>query len=166
MAPKTKQIDAALCDHADAKHHAKGRCKKCYLDHRRNSRTPAQRERDLEWHRSHYLVVRNTKNARIRAVYGERAPEVRREFWLIQRYGLTLKDYDDLLAHQGGVCAICKRPPRAKIHKHLYVDHDHKTGVVRGLLCPGCNSAIGQFADDTATLHIAIEYLRKAETNG
>ena len=54
----------------------------------------------------------------------------------LKQYGLTLELYNALLLSQGGVCAICKTKP----HKRsLNVDHDHLTGVVRGLLCYKCN---------------------------
>jgi len=47
--------------------------------------------------------------------------------------------YDRLLAEQGGVCAICGNPPKTR---RLSIDHDHKTGAVRGLLCFQCNRAL------------------------
>ena len=53
---------------------------------------------------------------------------------------------------------ICKSPPG---HKSLHIDHDHKTGKVRGLLCHGCNTAIGLMKDDVNILTKAIEYLKK-----
>jgi hypothetical protein len=53
--------------------------------------------------------------------------------------GFTAEDYDRLLAAQGGGCAICKAPPKTR---RLHVDHDHKTGAVRGLLCHRCNRGL------------------------
>lgn len=55
---------------------------------------------------------------------------------LKRRYGITPGDYDLLLAVQGGVCAICARHPRTQ---NLAVDHSHRTGQIRGLLCSTCN---------------------------
>jgi Recombination endonuclease VII len=79
-----------------------------------------------------------------------------REGHLKRKFGLTQADYEDLLARQGGGCRICgKRPGKISLH----VDHDHETGKVRGLLCVGCNNALGQFHDDAALLHRAIRYL-------
>jgi hypothetical protein len=57
---------------------------------------------------------------------------------LLRLYGITLEQYDMLLAYQGGCCAICRRPA-ASVPTRLNVDHDHKTRQVRGLLCPWCN---------------------------
>lgn len=60
-----------------------------------------------------------------------------------RQYGLTGEEYDALFRYQGGRCAICRRKPRTK---RLAVDHDHRTGEVRGLLCAnnenGCNRAV------------------------
>src|SRR5437867_13162633 len=53
--------------------------------------------------------------------------------------GLSLAEYDALLAAQGGGCAICDRPPKTR---RLDVDHDHRTGKVRGLLCHRCNRGL------------------------
>jgi len=56
---------------------------------------------------------------------------------LKQKYGITEADYEKMLKDQGEVCAICKRHQR---FQRLAVDHDHKTGKIRGLLCPECNA--------------------------
>lgn len=58
----------------------------------------------------------------------------RRNATLLRKYGLTAQQYDKLLTLQGGVCALCGKPPKAGGRK-LAVDHDHKTKRVRGLLC-------------------------------
>jgi hypothetical protein len=59
---------------------------------------------------------------------------------LLKRYGLTLADYDEILKNQKGVCLFCGRLPRP--NTNLDVEHDHKTGIVRGLVHRGCNSLI------------------------
>jgi hypothetical protein len=60
-----------------------------------------------------------------------------------RQYGITGDEYDELFKYQGGRCFICRRKPRTK---RLAVDHDHRTGEVRGLLCAnnenGCNRAV------------------------
>jgi len=53
-------------------------------------------------------------------------------------YGITLEQYDTMLAFQGGCCGICRRPA-ASMTTRLNIDHDHKTRQVRGLLCSWCN---------------------------
>jgi hypothetical protein len=76
---------------------------------------------------------------------------------LKNRYGLSVADYEAMLAAQGGVCAICGQPDSTG--RRLSVDHDHNTGAVRGLLCSHCNRGIGHFKDSTTLLARAIEYL-------
>jgi hypothetical protein len=63
-----------------------------------------------------------------------------------------------MLARQGGACAICKQPPT---RRPLFVDHCHTTGKVRGLLCHGCNAALGFMRDDHTRTSAATEYLLK-----
>ena len=73
------------------------------------------------------------------------------------RYGLAKEEYDRMLAAQNGVCAIClKACPRGR----LSVDHDHTTGVVRGLLCRRCNSMLGSWGDSEENLERALNHLR------
>lgn len=97
--------------------------------------------------------------------------EFHRERNLRKQYGLTLADYDGKLAEQLGCCAICQKPwQENEVHKSrpvtmrvspLAVDHCHKTGKVRGLLCGGCNRGLGDFAESEHSLLNAILYLRK-----
>ena len=94
------------------------------------------------------------------------APHARRDYdrkiRLKSKYGLTLEAYDEMLEAQGGVCAICLEPPGVDAwDRSLHVDHNHKTGKVRGLLCGHCNTAIGKFRDDPQRLARAMEYLEK-----
>lgn len=81
---------------------------------------------------------------------------------ILTRYGLTLERYMDMYQRQSGSCGICRTPYppiiRAK-ERRLYVDHDHKTGCPRGLLCHSCNTAIGHLRDDAELLERAIAYL-------
>lgn len=90
--------------------------------------------------------------------YSQANPEYARERWLA-RYGLTVDSYNELLAQQEGVCAICKH--ECSVNEVLSVDHDHDTNAVRGLLCLQCNAGLGYFGDNTARLLVAAEYLRQ-----
>lgn len=83
-----------------------------------------------------------------------------RKAQLKRRYGITLEQYDTMLAAQGGHCALCDRTPEQEKYKHLNVDHCHATGKIRGLLCTPHNHALGQLGDDEAGLLRAIEYIR------
>ena len=74
----------------------------------------------------------------------------------LSRYGLDTEGYDKLYDEQGGGCAICHQ---AIV---LVVDHCHNSLKVRGLLCNGCNLAIGYFEDDVERMKSAIKYLNTA----
>ncbi|WP_329520567.1 endonuclease VII domain-containing protein [Spirillospora sp. NBC_01491] len=76
---------------------------------------------------------------------------------LKKTYGLTRGELDGMLAAQGGLCRICRRS--AAVH----VDHDHKTGEVRGVLCFKCNVALGQLDDDPERMSRAVEYVSPQE---
>jgi len=84
----------------------------------------------------------------------------RRESNLRDKYGLTLKQYDQFMHEQVGLCAICQQPFG---DKRPHVDHDHETGAVRGLLCHGCNTSLGGFQDSAAVLLRAVIYLRRSQ---
>ena len=72
---------------------------------------------------------------------------------LRKRYGINQEDYLAILEQQGGCCAICKSKSR------LVVDHCHKSGRVRGVLCDRCNVAIGKSDEDISRLRAMILYL-------
>lgn len=83
--------------------------------------------------------------------------------YLLQKdHGITLEFYNELLEIQRGVCAICGGKNDGK---NLVVDHDHKTGKVRGLLCFKCNVALGLLNDDFVLLYVAHEYLQRSAIN-
>lgn len=77
----------------------------------------------------------------------------------LKRFGITLEQYIALLKKQDGKCAICKNEETVKFVKRLAIDHCHKTGKVRGLLCHGCNAGLGRFKDDASLLHAAADYI-------
>lgn len=79
----------------------------------------------------------------------------------LKTYGLTQNQYDEMLAAQGGLCAICKTPEPGR--KTWAIDHCHDTGVVRGLLCLACNSGIGHLRDSAELLLSAAEYISRAK---
>lgn len=75
----------------------------------------------------------------------------------IQKYGLTLAQYEGLIEEQDGACLICAFKP--ELPDDLNIDHNHDTGEVRGLLCRACNHGLGVFQDSPALLDAAAAYL-------
>jgi hypothetical protein len=87
-----------------------------------------------------------------------------RERNLKRNYNITLEIYNKILESQNSRCAICGKEETVVIRKNLLnlaVDHDHKTGKVRGLLCGNCNQLLGKANDSVELLNNAIKYLNK-----
>lgn len=91
-------------------------------------------------------------------------PEIKRKFRnesLKKQFGLTIEEFDKMNLKQNGLCAICSRNERSERNKHLAVDHCHKNGAIRGLLCSNCNRALGLLEDSVEILKKAIDYLKR-----
>lgn len=89
-------------------------------------------------------------------------PNYIREQNLQKDFGLSIKDFEDLLLVQNNKCWICNIDHELYRHiegKRFAVDHDHKTGKIRGLLCHKCNTSLGKFQDSVEMLQKAIDYL-------
>jgi hypothetical protein len=117
-------------------HYARGMCRACYRRHR--YATDAQ------------YKEKQKQNAKAWKLAN---PEKAKEQDLRQ-YGLTVAERDEILKSQGGVCAACHETGR------MVVDHCHKTGKVRGILCDSCNLVLGHAKDNPAKLAALVEYLR------
>lgn len=82
------------------------------------------------------------------------------------RYGITQEQFEEMFEAQGGVCAICgsaATPGIGPASQRLHVDHDHRTGKVRALLCNNCNRGLGYLQDDYELLLKAVAYLKEFE---
>lgn len=91
----------------------------------------------------------------------EKSTKYKRDWKLKNEYGITENEYQILFEIQNECCAICgsKSSGNIKTNK-LYIDHDHITGKVRGLLCNSCNNGLGKFKDNIEYLNSAVEYLK------
>lgn len=91
-------------------------------------------------------------------------PEVARKrargYALKRKYGITLEQYDELLARQNNACAICERPA-SDFPTSLAVDHDHKTGRIRGALCTHCNYRMVAKHSDGSLLRKIADYIEQ-----
>lgn len=83
--------------------------------------------------------------------------------WIKRKYGIDAETYHAMEKAQNGKCAICRQPETAKTRygrtRKLDVDHHHRTGDVRGLLCNACNTGLGKFKDSPEILFAALHYL-------
>lgn len=125
---------------------------------------------------SNYRATHRDEISKTRKAYNDTHQMERKEYkrsWddviginrrLKRYYNITLEEYDQMVGIQGGKCAICggKNPNG----KRLHVDHNHKTGKIRGLLCFECNTALGNMKDDIDILNKAITYLRERSGDG
>jgi hypothetical protein len=82
---------------------------------------------------------------------------------LLKIYGITFQEYSEKLSKQGGMCAIChERRGQPNLNKRLMpVDHNHKTGKTRDILCPNCNVALGLMDENQKYLNNMINYIEK-----
>jgi len=111
-----------------------------------------------------FSIARNSPDGRfsycrvcLKEKNSKRTPELRQKWHLHQKYGLTLERYKEMLSEQKGVCAICKRPQVKG--RALSVDHCHRTGRVRSLLCVKCNTILGHLGDSLKLLSAIKLYL-------
>lgn len=98
-------------------------------------------------------------NARVKIYRKNNKQRIRKQMLIRHRfreYGLTEEQYNNMVLSQNNLCAICNNTSK---NKALAIDHNHKTGEVRGLLCQNCNLAIGLFKENIIILNKAIEYL-------
>lgn len=115
----------------------------------------SKRERyanDLEFREHCKKMARN---------HASKNPEYRKISRLREK-GLTPEQHAKMFKKQKGKCAICRTPPAGEWRKSLHIDHCHKTGKIRGLLCGTCNMALGQFKDSPKLLEAAKKYLSKS----
>lgn len=102
-----------------------------------------------------YIKTPAGQVTRYRAQHGQR----------LRSYGSSLAEYQQMHADQNGLCAICNRPESRRDRggkiKRLSMDHDHRTGTPRALLCNSCNATLGFAEDDPARLEAAAQYLRR-----
>lgn len=110
-----------------------------------------------------YQAEWRAKNPKKVLEYREKYPheslEKRRARALLKSYGLTLEEYNKLLEWQLNGCAICRLPCNSD--DQLCVDHNHKTGKVRALLCRKCNLLVGNCREDEDIIWNLLDYIKE-----
>jgi hypothetical protein len=160
---------------------------------RRNGRTESWCKACVNEYQSKYRKARESPEARLRRLerareyqrlrkaidpaYKAKSIEAVQDWWrslpeekrrelnqrkkIVARYGISLVDWQLMFERQGGVCAICNDPPSKP--RNFHVDHCHKTGRVRGLLCVRCNTSLGWFERVQGSMHRLHAYLKEPE---
>jgi hypothetical protein len=132
------------------KTYRRGQCNSCRSERERTNRIEngdEVRARDNAW----YQRAKETNPEGVSRVY--------RNYHLKSKYNITLDEFEDRAEAIDYKCEICGSEER--LHKNLVVDHNHDTGEVRGLICSGCNSGLGQFRDNPDVLESALLYLKE-----
>jgi hypothetical protein len=111
------------------------------------------KEFDKEWYAKN-REKELARNRKYRLENKERLENIR----ILRTYGITAEKLRELKEKQNGYCAICNK------RKKLYVDHCHRTNIVRGLICHKCNIAIGMVEDNTTVLDKAINYIKQEDS--
>lgn len=130
------------------------RCKQCIKPH--TAKLPSRQPQV----RNEYMQGWRDKNS-------DKLYDRNRNGYLLKRYGMTAEEYSTLREHQNYRCLICDTHEDEVLsvgkhsHTKLYVDHDHNTGKVRGLLCQSCNTLLGTAKDNISLLYKSIEYLER-----
>ena len=127
------------------------RCRNCRAKHYQDNKESVKKQA-LE-----YRTANKERLAKKNAAW-HAANNNQRNANLKKRYGITCDQYDDMVVAQNGLCAICGKEPDGH-RPQLFVDHNHETGEVRGLLCNKCNTALGGFQDSLELLRKAVDYL-------
>lgn len=160
--------------HPERKHRTGGLCNACYcakFGRENREKIKAQQRAYREANKAKIYLQRKAYRERNkdniaykqRIFYSRTKPlrrEQQRDYMLRMRHGISLDDYTLLLESQKGACAICERSKNLPGNgKRLHVDHDHKTGIIRGLLCHDCNLVLGNAHDSMEILKAALKYL-------
>lgn len=125
----------ALC-HPNRKHLARGMCTQCYQNwNLRPHLHPDLQTVADQWSK---IKEKQSEDAGARRSLKKQRKDYIRNYRMEKRYGLTEETYQQMKQAQDNACFICK-----ETHPCLYVDHNHATGKVRKLLCPGCNTFVG-----------------------
>lgn len=105
----------------------------------------------------------NKERARETARVWRKRTGYMRKRTLQEKYSLTVEDWDAMFEAQGGACAVC--PAIEPGNKQGWsTDHDHASGRVRGILCHGCNMALGGAKDNPTTLRALADYIERSRT--
>lgn len=151
-------------------------CKECVSIHHKINR-PRMKANNLLWKKNNLIKVKEyqknydklhqKEKLLKKQLHRRNNPDLHKERQLRRIHKIGLQDYNLLFNKQNGVCAVCNSIETLKHHRSqvtldLAVDHDHKTGKIRGLLCSKCNKGIGVFSDSLDLLNKAISYLKAA----
>jgi hypothetical protein len=149
----------------DGRRYRSGACVQCSKDNcARQRKDPNYNERKRVYLKTYLTLPGKREADRVRGERWrktEKAKRTMRAKYLLRMFGITIEQFDLMVAAQENRCAICRKPAHEERYGLLCIDHDHDTGAVRQLICDACNLGLGRFNDDPSTLEKAAEYLRR-----
>ena len=126
---------------------------------------------DAEYYKKHRIAIRARQSKyyvdhkddfRKRNVkFTKTNPSYQKEQNMLNAYGLSLAQYNKMIAQQNNKCCICKTAFTIDKKNSIHIDHDHESGKVRGILCSHCNVLLGYAREDISILRSAIRYITK-----
>lgn len=134
------------------------RCKRCVITDNKVSYEKYRKKR-----KQTEAAYREKNRGKIRkksVAWRKNNPDYAKNQDLLRHYHITLDEYNKMFARQEGCCLACGKHQFA-LKRALHVDHDHETGKIRGLLCHGCNCALGFVNDNIAVLNGLITYIEE-----
>ena len=145
LPPRSNAIVEVMCDLCQIIRKVrfcggKGLCHKCNIDHQKGINHP-------RFQKEHKYMSGSDRT---------------QDMYFKRNYGISLDQYNQMLMTQEFRCKICQKNQQFET-KRFNVDHDHKTGKVRSLLCTQCNTGLGSFKDSLHLLEIAVQYLKEHE---
>lgn len=147
---KLKRIEYDRKRMSDPEYKERMRLKRQTPEHKEKMKVLTKKYRQTEKYKEYKKQYRNSQKAK----------DARRNQLLLKNFNITLEKYNEMLLQQNSVCAICLKHDEKEV-RSLAVDHCHKTGKIRGLLCRYCNQALGILDDDIERMKRAVEYLSK-----
>ena len=150
--------------HIEIRRTSDAKCLKCDSEYQKRKRK--NRPEDVSTMRKAYYQKTRKHLLKLRKENYAASKKLRlrhRDTMLKSKYGIGVEEYNLMEVSQFHKCAICKGTQNNKRTNYFDVDHNHKTGKVRGLLCTNCNQGIGKFQDNKELLLYAYNYLKDSE---
>ena len=150
---KSEQQVDKFHKHPRGKYGVRSVCKSCTQNHSKILRERYKKE-DSEVYKT--ILINARKKAKKRRLL---KPDYQKSYILQKKYDLSLDAFNLMRQEQDYKCKICLKHEKEERDGTLRVDHCHKTGVIRGLLCDRCNRGLGYFMEDTTILQQALSYV-------
>lgn len=156
--PQCKVCECALNDESWTPSCRKARryiCRACWV-----ARQKAYQIKDPNWREKRQLRSKAYRENLDPEVKRKRARDTRCRY-IRKTFGISLDQYEEMVLERNGCCDICKSGTKGM--GTLHIDHCHKTGMVRGLLCMNCNVSLGLMYDDPEIMENAIKYIQNSK---